>query len=233
MSGKNRAFALAVATAALVGFSAPVASAATFGGGPNNNSGFNNDSIVNVSGNQVPLQACNNDIPINAGFLAGQGSLADIAAALGLMNSGSATVNDNRNCTQTPTQTDPTTVTSTATSSDPSKGNDKPNGNCNSCGSSSWQGSGGQGGNNGTNNSGFNGDSILNVSNNQVPVQACNNDIPINAGAGVIQGVVEDASAAVGLLGNSGNATTNDNRNCTQVPSQNNPNTTTSTASSS
>src|SRR5580700_2650650 len=208
MSGKNRAFALAVATAALVGFSAPVASAATFGGGPNNNSGFNNDSIVNVSGNQVPLQACNNDIPINAGFLAGQGSLADIAAALGLMNSGSATVNDNRNCTQTPTQTDPTTVTSTATSSYPSKGNDKPNGNCNSCDSSSWQGSGGQGGSNGTNNSGFNGDSILNVSNNQVPVQACNNDIPINAGAGVIQGVVEDASAAVGLLGNSGNATT-------------------------
>ena len=40
MSRKNRAFALAVATAALVGVSAPVAHAA----GPNNTSGFNNDS---------------------------------------------------------------------------------------------------------------------------------------------------------------------------------------------
>jgi hypothetical protein len=60
MSRKNRAFALAVATAALVGISAPVAHAAS---GP---SGFNNDSLVNASGNQIPLQACNNDIPVNA-----------------------------------------------------------------------------------------------------------------------------------------------------------------------
>ena len=62
MSGKNRAFALAVATAALVGLSAPVASAASFQGPT---SGFNGDSVLNVSGNQLPLQACNNDIPIN------------------------------------------------------------------------------------------------------------------------------------------------------------------------
>jgi hypothetical protein len=53
MSRKNRAFALAVATAALVGVSAPVAHAA----GPNNTSGFNNDSLVNASGNQIPLHA--------------------------------------------------------------------------------------------------------------------------------------------------------------------------------
>ena len=49
MSRKNRAFALAVATAALVGISAPVAHAAS---GP---SGFNNDSLVNASGNQQRL----------------------------------------------------------------------------------------------------------------------------------------------------------------------------------
>ena len=52
MSRKNRAFALAVATAALVGVSAPVAHAA----GPNNTSGFNNDSLVNASNNQLPVQ---------------------------------------------------------------------------------------------------------------------------------------------------------------------------------
>src|SRR6266567_1260088 len=84
MSGKNRAFALAVATAALVGVSAPVAHAAS---GP---SGFNNDSLLNVSGNQVPLQGCNNDIPVNAGVLAGQVPLSDISALLGLVNTGTA-----------------------------------------------------------------------------------------------------------------------------------------------
>jgi len=46
MSRKTRAFALAVATASLVGLSAPVAGAAALQGGP---SGFNNDSILNLS----------------------------------------------------------------------------------------------------------------------------------------------------------------------------------------
>jgi hypothetical protein len=53
MSRKTRAFALATATAALVGLSAPVAGAATLQGGP---SGFNNDSVLNLSGNQIPVQ---------------------------------------------------------------------------------------------------------------------------------------------------------------------------------
>jgi hypothetical protein len=52
-SGKNRAFALAVATAALVGLSAPAAIAATSQGGP---SGFNNDSVYNLGGIQAPVQ---------------------------------------------------------------------------------------------------------------------------------------------------------------------------------
>jgi hypothetical protein len=82
-------------------------------------------------------------------------------------------------------------------------------------------------------NSGFNNDSILNVSGNQVPLQACNNDVPVNGGVGVLQLVGEDISAAAGLLGspNSGSATTNDNRACTQTPSQANPNTLDSTSS--
>jgi hypothetical protein len=107
MSRKNRAFALAVATAALVGLSAPVAHAA----GPNNTSGFNNDSLVNASGNQIPLQACNNDIPVNAGVLAGQIPLSDISAALGLLSTNTISSSVTRDCTQTPTQTNTSTTT--------------------------------------------------------------------------------------------------------------------------
>ena len=32
-------------------------------------SGFNNDSLVNASGNQLPVQVCNNDVPANGGLL--------------------------------------------------------------------------------------------------------------------------------------------------------------------
>jgi hypothetical protein len=221
MSGKNRAFALAIATAALVGFTAPVASAAS------NPSGFNNDSIVNISRNQVPIQACNNNVPVNAGFLAGQVPLSDIAALLGLVNTGNSTTNDNRSCAQTPSQNDPLTTTTSSTSSDPSGGT-------NSCSSCSTGSSSSEGSDHGSaNTSGFNNDSILNVSNNQVPIQACNNDVPVNAGVGVVQVVGEDLSAVGGLLGNSGNSTVNDNRNCTQTPTQTNPDTTTATSSSS
>lgn len=93
MSGKNRAFAFAVATAALVGLSAPVASAATFSGP----SGFNNDSILNVSGNQLPVQACN---------------LVPIAAtALGLLSTGNQASATNPSCTQNPAATNTTATT--------------------------------------------------------------------------------------------------------------------------
>ena len=105
MSGKNRAFALAIATAALVGLSAPVASAASFQGPT---SGFNGNSVLNVSGNQLPIQACNNSIPVNV--LGVQVPLSAISAALGLLNSGALNSSADRTCTQTPSQTNPTTI---------------------------------------------------------------------------------------------------------------------------
>ncbi|SDF95939.1 hypothetical protein [Pseudonocardia oroxyli] len=39
--------------------------------------------LINVSGNDVnvPIQACNNDVPVNAGFLAGQANAKDIVGA--------------------------------------------------------------------------------------------------------------------------------------------------------
>ena len=225
MSRKNRAFALAVATAALVGLSAPVASAASFAGP----SGFNNDSLLNVSGNQLPVQACNNDIPINAGALAGQLPLSDITAVLGLLNSGSLTSTVSRNCTQTPSQaiTSTTSTGNTTTTTREPMGSDE-HGNWDHCGCDHNSGSDHNSGHHGTSTptSGFNNDSLLNLSNNQVPVQACNNDIPINAGLGAIQVPVDGVSAALGLL-NSGPISSSVTRNCSQVPTQNNSGTTT------
>ena len=107
MSRKNRAFALAVATAALVGVSAPVAHAA----GPNNTSGFNNDSRVDVSGNPVPVQAGNNAIPVNAGLGVVQVPVDGVSGALGLLNTGSVSSMVSRDCTQTPTQTNSSSTT--------------------------------------------------------------------------------------------------------------------------
>jgi len=222
MSRKNRAFALAVATAALVGVSAPVASAATFGGPT---SGFNNDSLVNASGNQIPLQACNNDIPINAGVLAGQLPLSDISAILGLVNSGSLTSSVTRDCTQTPSQT---ITSTTSTGNTITNAPMAPGGSSgNSCGSCSGNGPSWTGGHHhSTTTSGFNNDSLVDLSNNQLPVQVCNNDIPVNAGLGVVQVPVDGVSGALGLL-NSGPISSSVTRNCTQTPTQNNSSTTT------
>jgi hypothetical protein len=211
MSRKNRAFALAVATAALVGVSAPVAHAA----GP---SGFNNDSLLSASGNQVPLQACNNDIPVNAGVLAGQLPLSDISAILGLVNSGSLTSSATRSCAQTPSQA----ITSTT-----STGNTVTNAPMAPAGPGNMGAPGAPGsgpaftGGHQNTTSGFNNDSLVDLSNNQLPVQACNNDIPINGGLGVVQVPVDGVSGALGLL-NSGPISSSVSRNCAQTPTQTN-----------
>jgi hypothetical protein len=222
MSGKNRAFALAVATAALVGLSAPVASAASFQGPT---SGFNGDSVLNVSGNQLPIQACNNSIPVNV--LGVQVPLSAISAALGLLNSGTVASSATQSCTQNPTQSDATTVntnspTTTTTPTDPNMGGGNWGGGDHHSG---WKGNDPMNSSNdpatdGT--SGFNGDSVLNLSNNQVPVQACNNDIPVNVLG--VQVPVTGASGALGLL-NSGTVGSSADRTCTQTPSQTNPTT--------
>lgn len=241
MSGKNRAFALAVATAALVGLSAPVASAASFQGPT---SGFNGDSVLNASGNQLPLQACNNDIPIN-GLLGIQVPLSGLSGALGLLNTAPVTSSADRTCTQTSTQSDATTVntnspTTTTTTADPNMGGGNWGGGS-SCGGncgggnwgggddhSGWQGHGTMNGSNDpsdptvTGTSGFNGDSVLNLSNNQVPVQACNNDIPVNVAG--IQVPLTGLSGALGL-GSSGAVSSTADRTCTQTQGQTNPTT--------
>src|ERR1700691_3577367 len=73
---KSRALAAAVAVAGLIGFGAPMASAAVVSG-PGDNGG-----LVNVSHNQVPIQGCSNQVGVG---VAGGGVPVDgaaIAAAL-------------------------------------------------------------------------------------------------------------------------------------------------------
>src|SRR5882724_8380764 len=146
MSGKNRAFALAVATTALVGLSAPVAGAATLQGP----SGCNNDSLVNVSGNQVPVTACNVGVPVNA-------VLAQVPlTALGLVG-GNGMLNTNKTgATSSQTYSPSSTQQVTSTTNTNSNNGPKPGTNPGSQPAKHHNGP-----------SGFNNDSLVNVSNNQ------------------------------------------------------------------
>lgn len=130
MVKKTHVLALTVATAGLLGFAAPIASAATMAGP---------GGLVNLSNNQAPLQACGNDLNTNAGGVqvpVEGGSAVVPLFSPGSTNKGSAV--NNRGCAMLNNQKN--------------KGDD---------------GSGG----------------LVNVSNNQVPVQACGNDVYTN-GAG-------------------------------------------------
>lgn len=231
MSVKNRAFALAVGTAALIGMSAPVASAASFGGP----SGFNGDSILNVAGNQIPLQACNDYVPVNV--LGGQADLASIAAALGLLSSGNQSSSTDTSCTQDPSQTITSTtntvpVAGTMSNSNTSTGGSSSGGSSSGGSSSGGSSSGGSSSDEsssdgsmmapamgGPSTPGFNNDSIVNLSNNQIPVQACNDRVPVNVLG--IQVPADDIAGALGIL-TSGNTSAMTNSSCHQTSDQDN-----------
>jgi hypothetical protein len=92
MFGKSRALALAVATAGVIGFAAPMASAATVGTGPGDNGG-----LVNVSHVQVPVQVCGNNVPVNV--IGGQLPVDGLAGSIGLFSPGSTTTaNQDKSC---------------------------------------------------------------------------------------------------------------------------------------
>lgn len=214
MSGKNRAFALAIATAALVGFCAPMASAATVQGGPN--SGFNNDSILNLSGNQLPINACNNQIPVQG--IGAEIPIQNITGLLGLGNSGDTnTVTNTEGCTNTPTENNTNntnTAPSTMGNGDNKGGSNWSGGGCDSCDNHSNSSS------DDPSNTGFNNDSILNASGNQLPVNFCNNQIPLQLiGAEV---PAQDLFGALELFGTNNTNTATAGQNCTNTPTENN-----------
>ncbi len=130
MPKKSHVLMLGVATAGLIGFAAPMASAATMG---------DHGGLVNVSNNQVPVQVCGNDVNTNdtgTQILAEGGSAVVPLLSPDSFNLGAS--HNNRGCAMT---------------------NNQQNGN-------------------GKNHGG-----LVNVSNNQVPVQVCGNDVNTN-GAG-------------------------------------------------
>ena len=93
MLKKTHALALTVATAGLLGFAAPMASAATM------SLGSHPHSIVNVSNNQVPVQACGNDVYGN--LAGGQVPAEGNALVASLLSPGSVTKStavNNRGC---------------------------------------------------------------------------------------------------------------------------------------
>jgi hypothetical protein len=202
MSAKNRALGLAIATAALVGFSAPMASAATIAGP--SNSGFNNDSVLNLSNNQIPAQICTFGAGTNAAPVA-QTITGTIAGVLGA-GTGDTAATQNNTCTNGATQTNSTTT------------------NAGSGGATAMPGPSNHS-NSSPSNSGFNNDSVLNLSGNQVPIQACTFGALTNA-ASIIQTlapvVVPLTTATItATSGATGAAQTN---GCSQAPSQTNSN---------
>jgi hypothetical protein len=173
MLKKRHALALAVTTAGLIGFAAPMASAATmsFSHSPSSSS-----SVVNVSGNQVPVQACGNDIYGNG--IGGQVPAQGDALVGSLLSPGSTTKassTDNRGCVMM---------------------NDSKSGG-NSAGSS-----------------------VLNVANNQVPVQVCGNDGYINVIGGQVP--LQGDAGALSVLSPSAITSSKavDNRGCALANSQ-------------
>ncbi len=214
MSGKNRAFALATATAALVGLSAPVAGAATLQGP----SGFNNDSILNLSENQIPIAACNLGVPVNVLLAQIPISGLGIVGGGGALNPTSFSPTTSQNCTQTPSETNTsTTNTDSNNASTPTTTihHVTIRGHHHSFSSTTINAPADNG------PSGFNGDSVLNVSGNQIPVAICNAAVPITA-----TGLQVPVSILGGVFGTGSiNSTTSNpslTQGCTQTPSQNN-----------
>jgi hypothetical protein len=208
MSRKNRAFAIAIATAALVGFSAPMASAATIAGPAN--TGFNGDSVLNVSGNQLPINACNDQVPVQG--IGAQVPLQNITGLLGLLSSGNTTtVNNTASCANPPTETNTNSTDTTSTSNDPNGGDTWGSKYSHDHSNSSSDPS----------NTGFNNDSVLKVSGNQLPINVCNDQVPIQLiGAQV---PAENVFAAIAALGSDGNTSTaTQSETCSNPPTETN-----------
>jgi hypothetical protein len=215
MSGKNRAFALATATAALVGLSAPVAGAATLQGP----SGFNNDSIVNLSENQIPIAACNLGIPVDA--ILAQIPITGLGlVGAGMLNSNTSSPVNHQSCTQTPSETNDSTTNTNSDNTGTANTNTTIHhvfirGHHHTFSSTTISAPADDG------PSGFNGDSILNASGNQIPVAICNAAAPITATGLQVPFTIVGAVFGSGALNSNTQSPTN-TQTCSQAPSQNN-----------
>ena len=188
MSGKSRAFAVAAVTAGVIGMWAPAAMASTHPSG-------DNAGVANISHNQVPLQACNDTVPVNV--LGVQVPVNHVTGAGNLLSPGSTTAaGQDSSCHQASGQANGggaagtlagaagTAAGTTGASHDPATGSDSMSDTAsaiNAPGTSSGDNAG-----------------VLNITHNQVPVQACNDQVPVNVLG--VQVPVYDVVAALGIL---------------------------------
>jgi hypothetical protein len=194
MSGKNRAFALVVATAALIGLSAPMASAATSQGGPG---GFSNDSVLNATDNQLSSQTCTGGTQNTAATTAqtvatALGDILPTPTATPTISTGTVAPTQANNCTQSPTQILPS---STAPVGGPNAGPDM------------------HGSNQPDSEPSFNNDSVIKLYGNQLNSLTCTGGVANTAStiAQVIAGIPVLTTGAVSPAQVS---------TCTQSPSQ-------------
>ena len=199
MSGKSRAFAVAAAAAGVIGMWAPAASAVT---GPVSG---DNGGVVNISHNQVPIQACNDNVPVNV--LGVQVPVDKVAGSLGLVTLGTSTVaGQDNSCHQVSAQGNegPGRHEMSAKYMSASSGKDWE-------GMKGWHVSGPKSGDNG---------GVVNISHNQVPIQLCNDNVPVSVLG--VQVPVDKIAAALGVLAPASSQTAIQDNSCHQAQAQHN-----------
>jgi hypothetical protein len=193
MFQKSRIFAVAVLTAGTVGLWATAASAATQSGPSGDNGG-----LLNVAHNQVSGQACGDEVPVNV--LGVQVPVNRVAASLGLLSTGPNAGAQDSSCKQAQMQgNDPAADSMRAPA-----------------GTSSYRMSGNGWGWSYTGPSGDNG-GLANISHNQVPLQLCNDTVPVNVLG--VQVPVDQLAGALGILTTSSTVAAQDS-SCKQGSAQ-------------
>jgi hypothetical protein len=158
----------------------------------------NSAGVINVAHDQVPVQACNDDVPVNV--LGVQVPVKNVSGAGNLLSPGATTASGqdsschqassqgNAGGTGTATQAgaDDTASTSNGTS-DPNSGNSA---------------------------------GVVNLSHDQVPLQACNDQVPVNVLG--VQVPVYDVVAALGILAPVSGTVAGQDTSCHQSSAQSN-----------
>ena len=76
----------------------------------NGPTGFNGDSVLNVSGNQIPVAICNAAVPITATGLQVPITIIGGVLGSGALNSNTQNPGTTQGCTQTPSETNNNTI---------------------------------------------------------------------------------------------------------------------------
>jgi hypothetical protein len=179
MSGKSRALAVAAVTAGVIGMWAPAAMAGTSPSG-------DNAGLVTVSHNQVPVQACNDTVPVNV--LGVQVPVNHVTGAGNLLSPGAVTAaGQDTSCHQASSQSQAGTAGTAGTAGSAAAAADgQTAGDTSAVTNAPADPSAGD-------NAG-----LIDLSHNQVPLQACNDQVPVNVLG--VQVPVYDIVASLGIL---------------------------------